>query len=158
MISRQTCIALLATASALLSDPASADALTSALGTRQSLNVTAIIMFLAFVALSLAVTCWAARRGTSTAKDFYAAGAGLAWISNLTSLNFVAQHAAPAWVRARVISMYVFALQGGLAVGSALWGVVALQAGIKPTLTVTAVALCCGLLLGTKFKLGVSTG
>jgi len=77
MISRQTCGPLLATAFALLSDPARADALTAALGTRQSLNVTAIIMFLGFVAVSLGVTFWAARQGTSTAKDFYAAGGDL---------------------------------------------------------------------------------
>ena len=82
MISRQTCGPLLATAFALLSDPARADALTSALGTGQSLNVTAILMFLGFVAVSLGVTCWAARRGTSTAKDFYAAGGGLKGFQN----------------------------------------------------------------------------
>jgi len=82
MISRQTCGPLLATAFALLSDPARADALTSALGTRQSLNVTAILMFLGFVAVSLGVTCWAARQGTSTAKDFYAAGGGLKGFQN----------------------------------------------------------------------------
>jgi cation/acetate symporter len=39
-------------------------------------------MFLGFVAVSLGVTCWAARRGTSTAKDFYAAGGGLKGFQN----------------------------------------------------------------------------
>ena len=68
MISRQTCGPLLAIAFALLSDPARADALTSAVGARQSLNVTAILMFLGFVAVSLGITFWAARRGTRTAK------------------------------------------------------------------------------------------
>ena len=82
MISRQACGALLATAFALLSDPVAADALTSAVGTRQSLNATAIAMFLGFVAVSLGITWWAARRGTSTAKDFYAAGAGLKGFQN----------------------------------------------------------------------------
>ena len=82
MISRQACGALLATAFALLSDPAAADALTSAVGTRQSLNATAIAMFLGFVAVSLGITWWAARRGTSTTKDFYAAGAGLKGFQN----------------------------------------------------------------------------
>jgi predicted MFS family arabinose efflux permease len=96
------------------------------------------------------------RSHTLRFSSIYAAGAGLAWISNLTSLNFVAQHAAPAWVRARVISMYVFALQGGMALGSALWGAMALQVGIKSTLTATAVALCCGLLLGMRFRLGTN--
>jgi len=73
---------LLATAFALLSEPAAADALTSAVGTKQSLNTTAIAMFLGFVAVSLGITWWTARRGTSTAKDFYAAGAGLKGFQN----------------------------------------------------------------------------
>jgi predicted MFS family arabinose efflux permease len=93
------------------------------------------------------------RTQTLALASICAAGAGLAWISNLASLNFVAQIAAPGWVRARVISMYVLALQGGLALGSAIWGVVASQIGIKSTLTATAVALCSGLLLGLKFRL-----
>ncbi|WP_448044979.1 cation/acetate symporter ActP [Bradyrhizobium liaoningense] len=82
MISRPTFAALLAIPFAFLSVPAAADALTSAAGTRQSLNVTAIAMFVGFVAISLGVTLWAARRGTSTAKDFYAAGAGLKGFQN----------------------------------------------------------------------------
>src|ERR1700752_252767 len=45
-------------------------------------NATAIAMFLGFVAVSLAITRWAARRGTSTAKDFYAAGGGLKGFQN----------------------------------------------------------------------------
>ncbi|WP_334384068.1 MULTISPECIES: cation/acetate symporter ActP [unclassified Bradyrhizobium] len=81
-MSRAACGALFATVFTLLSDPAAADALTSAPGTRQSLNATAIAMFLGFVAVSLAITWWAARRGTSTAKDFYAAGAGLTGVQN----------------------------------------------------------------------------
>jgi cation/acetate symporter len=39
-------------------------------------------MFLGFVAVSLGVTFWAARQGTSTAKDFYAAGGGLKGFQN----------------------------------------------------------------------------
>lgn len=82
-----------------------------------------------------------------------AAAAGLAYMGNLATLNVVAQTAAPAWVRARVMSMYILALHGGMALGSAVWGAVASQIGIKSTLTVTAAALCCGLLLGPWFKL-----
>ncbi|RZN27628.1 cation/acetate symporter ActP [Bradyrhizobium sp. Leo121] len=82
MIARSGYAAFTATAVALASDPAAADALTSAVGARQSLNATAIVMFLGFVAVSLAITLWAARRGTNTAKDFYAAGAGLKGVQN----------------------------------------------------------------------------
>src|SRR5438270_1020208 len=77
MISRPTFSALFAIPFAFVAVPAAAVALTSAAGTRQSLNVTAVAMFVGFVAISLGVTLWAARRGTSTAEDFYAAGGGL---------------------------------------------------------------------------------
>ena len=43
---------------------------------KQPLNVIAIALFLAFVALTLLITFWAARRTKSTA-DFYAAGGGI---------------------------------------------------------------------------------
>jgi len=82
-----------------------------------------------------------------------AAAAGLAWISTLATLNLVAQMTAAPWVRARMISMYVLVLQGGLALGSALWGVLASQLGITFTLTVAAFALCCGLLAGPWYRL-----
>ncbi|NEU95460.1 sodium:solute symporter family transporter, partial [Bradyrhizobium uaiense] len=82
MISRSACGALFATAFALVSNSAAADVLTGAVGARQSLNVTAIAMFLGFAAVSLAITWWAAGRGTHTAKDFYAAGGGLKGVQN----------------------------------------------------------------------------
>lgn len=40
------------------------------------MSVTAVVMFLAIVGLTLAITWWASRR-TSTASDFYTAGGGL---------------------------------------------------------------------------------
>src|SRR5215472_8210973 len=81
-----------------------------------------------------------ARSHSLALSSLCAAGAGLAWISNLATLNFVAQTAVPAWVRARVMSMYVLALQGGLALGSALWGLVASRRGIESTLNIAALA------------------
>jgi cation/acetate symporter len=78
---RLACSGLLVTALAFAAQPAAADAL-AVTGQRPSLNGTAITMFLAFVIVSLGVTLWAARRGTSTAKDFYAAGGGLKGFQN----------------------------------------------------------------------------
>jgi len=49
--------------------------------TRQSVNVTAITMFLIFVSATLGITYWAARRTKST-KDFYAAGAKITGLQN----------------------------------------------------------------------------
>ncbi|MFZ1426154.1 MAG: cation/acetate symporter ActP [Geminicoccaceae bacterium] len=73
---------LLAAAALVL---ASADALADTItgpAARQALNPTAIGMFLAFVGVSLGITFWAARRGTRTASDYYAAGGGLSGIQN----------------------------------------------------------------------------
>src|ERR1044072_3292960 len=50
-------------------------------GGRQALNIPAIIMFFIFVALTLAITYWAARR-TRSAADFYAAGGGITGFQN----------------------------------------------------------------------------
>lgn len=48
---------------------------------KQGVNVNAIVMFLAFVALTLFITYWAAKR-TKSAKDFYAAGGGITGLQN----------------------------------------------------------------------------
>lgn len=48
---------------------------------RQPVNVTAIAMFFIFVAATLGITFWAARRTKST-KDFYAAGGSITGLQN----------------------------------------------------------------------------
>lgn len=68
-------------ASVLFPSFASADALTGEV-TRQQVNPLAIGMFLLFVLGSLVLTFWAARRGTRTASDYYAAGGGLSGLQN----------------------------------------------------------------------------
>jgi cation/acetate symporter len=48
---------------------------------RQPLNVAAIVMFVIFVAATLGITYWAAKR-TKSAADFYAAGGGVTGFQN----------------------------------------------------------------------------
>ena len=48
---------------------------------KQPVNVTAIALFLAFVALTFLITYWAARR-TKSATDFYTAGGGITGLQN----------------------------------------------------------------------------
>jgi MFS family permease len=110
------------------------------------------VLLLATLVFAVAL-CGLVRSSTLVGSSAFAAAAGLGWISILATLNFVVQISCPAWVRARVISMYVLVLQGGLALGSALWGMVASRAGIKPTLTLAAAALVAGLLLGPWYRL-----
>ncbi len=48
---------------------------------KAEINITAIVMFLAFVIVTLGITYWAARR-TKTTADFYAAGGGITGFQN----------------------------------------------------------------------------
>jgi len=58
-----------------------AGAIEGAAEKRHDLNLPAIVMFLIFVAFTLGITYWAARR-TKSAKDFYAAGGGISGFQN----------------------------------------------------------------------------
>ncbi len=67
-------------ASVLSPAPAfAADAISG--GAKQPLNATAIAIFLVFVAATLAITWWAAKR-SKTASDFYTAGGGISGFQN----------------------------------------------------------------------------
>ena len=48
---------------------------------KQSLNISAIVMFLIFVGATLGITYWAAKR-TKSVKDFYTAGGGITGFQN----------------------------------------------------------------------------
>ncbi|HEY4331147.1 MAG TPA: MFS transporter, partial [Ilumatobacteraceae bacterium] len=50
---------------------------------------------------------------------------GCAYTLCTTTVNVAAQTALPSWVRARGLGLYLIAITGGLAVGSAMWGLVA---------------------------------
>jgi MFS family permease len=118
---------------------------------RRLLSPDAVI---AYATLVFAVAlCGLVRSPSLAVASAFSAAAGLAWISILATLNLAAQTAAPHWVRARVISMYVLVLQGGLALGSAVWGFVASNAGVQFTLTFAAIALTAGLLLSPWYRL-----
>ena len=81
--------------------------------------------------------------------------AGVGWITILASLNVSAQTMAPAAIRARALSMYVLVLQGGMAAGSALWGMIAGQAGIPVAFLAASVGLVGGLVTIGQFRLEV---
>lgn len=71
--------------------------------------------------------------------------AGAAWIGILACFNVVAQTMCPSWMRGRAISMYLLVLQGGMAVGSALWGELAARQGVPAALAWSALAMVAGL-------------
>ncbi|HEX2375733.1 MAG TPA: MFS transporter [Actinomycetota bacterium] len=80
-------------------------------------------------------------------------GAGMAWLAILTSLNVAVQTAVPRWVRARALAVYLLVFQGGLAAGSAMWGVVANRLGERAALLAAAVGFGLGLLAALRWRL-----
>lgn len=67
--------------------------------------------------------------------------AGAAWIVFISLVSALIQTLAPDWVRARVMAVFMLVCQGALAAGSAMWGAIAVQAGIQQTLLVAGVGI-----------------
>jgi MFS family permease len=72
-------------------------------------------------------------------------GGGVAWMAMTSSVNVAAQTAAPAWMRARAVSLYILVFQGVMAVGGFAWGALAQQFGAGPALAGSALVLVGGL-------------
>jgi MFS family permease len=79
--------------------------------------------------------------------------AGLAWLAILTSFNVATQTAVPRWVRARALAVYLLVFQGGLAAGSALWGVAAGRLGEGTALLAAAASFGLGMVAALRWRL-----
>jgi MFS family permease len=104
---------------------------------RRSLNSVTLSGVVLWTAALLLV---AATRYTALAL-VGACGCGMAWVLVFASLSAGTQSTAPAWVRARAVSMNLVAVQASIAIGSALWGALASAAGVRISLAVSAGAL-----------------
>jgi len=62
---------------------------------------------------------------------------GFCWTSTMASLNTSVQLSVPAWVQARALGAYMMTFQGGLALGSILWGAIAERTS-TPTALISA--------------------
>jgi hypothetical protein len=69
----------------------------------------------------------------------------MAWLVMMSSLTVAAQTAAPGWVRARALSVYLLVFAGVMAGGSIAWGAVAERFGNTAALVGAALALVLGL-------------
>jgi MFS family permease len=78
---------------------------------------------------------------------------GTAWIGILACLNVAAQTMSPSSLRARALSLYILVLQGGMAVGSAVWGELASRTGVPTALLCSAGALVLGLFTVRRYRL-----
>jgi quinol monooxygenase YgiN len=83
---------------------------------------------------------------------------GVGWLTINSFLNVTAQTTAPAWVQARALGVYLLVSQGGLAGGSALWGVVADQFGAPTALAAAAALLVVGCVTAWRWPLRADEG
>jgi MFS family permease len=80
-------------------------------------------------------------------------GVGMAWLAINSTLNVAVQTTVPGWVQARALGVYLLVSQGGLAGGSAVWGLVADQFGASAALLASAVLLVLGLAATRRWSL-----
>jgi MFS family permease len=66
---------------------------------------------------------------------------GIAYITILSKFYTIGLKSAPKWIGARVLAVYLLILNGGLVVGSVIWGTVANTFGIPITLSVASLAV-----------------
>ena len=78
-------------------------------------------------ALAMSLFALAHRPATAVIASLVA---GASWIAAVSSLNVSAQVALPEWVRGRGLAMYVTVMFGALTLGSAIWGQIAVVAGL----------------------------
>jgi MFS family permease len=78
---------------------------------------------------------------------------GVAWIALMSTFNVAAQVTVPEWVRARALAVYGIVAQGGVALGSAFWGVVAERLSLTTTLLCAAAALVASLAIAARYRL-----
>ena len=119
-------------------------------------NVSVDWLVGAAIVLFAAMTFFAGRIDDFTQMAVVLVVAGGAWIGILACLNTAAQLMSPSWVRARSLSIYLLVLQGGMAVGSTLWGALATRIGLRDTMLCSAIALVLGLVTIRRHRL--STG
>src|SRR6202044_2247554 len=117
---------------------------------RSTLSVDAVvtIAILVFAAMTFA----AGRVHTFGWLELVLFTSGTAWIGILACLNVAAQTMSPSFLRARALSLYLLVLQGGMAIGSALWGALANRVGVPAALMYSAIALVVGLLAARRHR------
>lgn len=78
---------------------------------------------------------------------------GFAWMVVISSLNVAARMVVPAWVQARSLAVYLLVFQGGMALGSLGWGVLAETQGVRWALAGASAGLLLSMVLASRYSL-----
>jgi MFS family permease len=84
---------------------------------------------------------------------FWLIAAGCAWTTTTSTLNIAVQLSVPAWVQARALGIYQMVFAGGMAGGSALWGLIAERISNRSALLAAATGMLIGVPLARRFPL-----
>jgi MFS family permease len=72
-------------------------------------------------------------------------GAGFCWTSTMSTLNVSVQLSVPGWVYARALGAYLMTFQGGMALGSVTWGMIAEHSSTKTALICAGAGLAASI-------------
>ena len=73
--------------------------------------------------------------------------AGAAWIVFFSMANAQIQTLSPDWIRARLLAVFMLATEGGLALGSVVWGVLASRTSVRAALMAAGLAAIASTIL-----------
>lgn len=77
---------------------------------------------------------------------------GAAYITILSTFYTIGIKSAPRWIGARVLAIYLLVLNGGLAIGSVIWGAVANGFSIQIALSVASIALAATIIAKKRYN------
>ena len=80
-------------------------------------------------------------------------GSGACWTASMSSINTSVQLAVPPWVTARALGTYLMTFQGGMTLGSVLWGSLAEHFQTSTALATAAAGMLLTLPLAHRFKI-----
>jgi len=79
--------------------------------------------------------------------------AGFAWLITLATYQVAVQMSLPTWVRARGLAIFLMTVMGFMALGSALWGLVARELSIPLSMIIAAIFIVTGTLFTMRLSL-----
>ena len=77
---------------------------------------------------------------------------GVSYITIFSQLYTIGMKSAPKWIGARVLAVYLLILNGGLAVGSVIWGIITNTIGIPITLSISSLALAVTIITRKRYS------
>jgi predicted MFS family arabinose efflux permease len=119
------------------------------------LSLDAMVLASSVVLAACLLTIGAARTAWIVGPALFIGG--MAWTTATVTTNIAAQQVLPWWVRARGLALYLIVISGGVAGGSAVWGIIA-GGSLGLAHVLAAVTLLAGMATELRWKLRRSQG